>query len=87
MLATPNMVMLLNDQLNEARAERDTLFASRRQVLDTLAAVQNALTQMEAAMAAQSSFIGTLLSKLDEATIDNLPPDMKAMALRLRTVH
>lgn len=75
MLATPEMVMLLNDRLTIALAERDALFVSRRRVLATLIANKQG-------MAVQNLLLCSLLALCDEATLNSLPPDMRALAMR-----
>lgn len=77
----------LSTQLADALADRDALLESRQQALATLAAVQNSMTAMKAALDAQGALLGTLVARCDAATLADLPPDMKAVAMRYRTVH
>lgn len=77
----------LSTQLRDALADRDALLESRQQALATLAAVQNSMTAMKAALDAQGALLGTLVGRCDAATFADLPPDMKAVAMCYRTVH
>ena len=45
------------------------------------------MTAMKAALDAQGALLGTLVARCDAATLADLPPDMKAVAMRYRTVH